>query len=66
MRNRVALGVDGHPRDRVANLPFGMLADRYPLKPVILAGGTVVGRWKQCFGVLLLMSEARLRGTMTR
>ncbi len=27
----------------LANLPFGMLADRYPIKPVILAGGAVVG-----------------------
>ena len=26
----------------LANLPFGMLADRYPIKPIILAGGTVV------------------------
>ncbi len=26
----------------LANLPFGMLADRYPIRPVILAGGTVV------------------------
>ena len=25
-----------------ANLPFGMLADRYPIKPLILAGGMVV------------------------
>lgn len=27
----------------LANLPFGMLGDRYPIKPIILAGGTVVG-----------------------
>lgn len=27
----------------LANLPFGMLADRYPVKPLILAGGTVIG-----------------------
>lgn len=26
----------------LANLPFGMLADRYPIRPIILAGGTVV------------------------
>ena len=26
----------------LANLPFGMLADRYPIKPIILAGGTVI------------------------
>ena len=26
----------------LANLPFGMLADRYRIKPIILAGGTVV------------------------
>lgn len=26
----------------VANLPFGMLSDRRPIKPIILAGGTVV------------------------
>lgn len=27
----------------LANLPFGMAADRYPIRPIILAGGTVVG-----------------------
>ncbi len=26
----------------LANLPFGMLADRFPIKPIILAGGTIV------------------------
>jgi MFS transporter, YNFM family, putative membrane transport protein len=26
----------------VANLPFGMLSDRWPIKPIILAGGAVV------------------------
>jgi MFS transporter, YNFM family, putative membrane transport protein len=26
----------------LANLPFGMLADRSPIKPIVLAGGTVV------------------------
>src|SRR5688572_24565512 len=26
----------------LANLPFGMLVDRYPIKPIILAGGTVI------------------------
>jgi YNFM family putative membrane transporter len=26
----------------VANLPFGMLVDRYPIRPIILAGGSVV------------------------
>jgi MFS transporter, YNFM family, putative membrane transport protein len=26
----------------LANLPFGMIADRYRIKPIILAGGTVV------------------------
>src|SRR5438552_8263672 len=26
----------------LANLPFGMLADRYPIKPVVLTGGAVV------------------------
>ncbi len=26
----------------VANLPFGILADRYPIKPVLLTGGTVI------------------------
>jgi YNFM family putative membrane transporter len=26
----------------LANLPFGMLADRYPIKPIVLAGGLVV------------------------
>jgi YNFM family putative membrane transporter len=26
----------------LANLPFGMLADRYRIKPILLAGGTVV------------------------
>lgn len=26
----------------LANLPFGMLADRYPIRPIILAGGAVV------------------------
>jgi YNFM family putative membrane transporter len=26
----------------LANLPFGMLADRYPVKPIILTGGAVV------------------------
>lgn len=26
----------------LANLPFGTLADRYPIKPIILVGGTVV------------------------
>ena len=26
----------------LANLPFGMLADRWPIKPIILAGGTVI------------------------
>jgi MFS transporter, YNFM family, putative membrane transport protein len=26
----------------LANLPFGMLADRYPVKPVVLTGGAVV------------------------
>ena len=27
---------------RLANLPFGILADRYPIKPILLAGGTVI------------------------
>lgn len=27
----------------LANLPFGMAADRYPIRPILLAGGTVVG-----------------------
>jgi YNFM family putative membrane transporter len=27
----------------VANLPFGILADRYPLHPIVLTGGTIVG-----------------------
>ncbi|HSD60152.1 MAG TPA: MFS transporter [Burkholderiales bacterium] len=27
----------------LANLPFGMAADRYPIRPIILAGGSVVG-----------------------
>jgi len=27
----------------LGNLPFGMLADRYPTRPIILAGGFVVG-----------------------
>jgi YNFM family putative membrane transporter len=26
----------------VANLPFGVLADRYPLQPIVLSGGTIV------------------------
>jgi MFS transporter, YNFM family, putative membrane transport protein len=26
----------------VANLPFGILADRYPIKPILLTGGTVI------------------------
>src|SRR5438552_13698288 len=26
----------------LANLPFGMLADRYPIKPIVLTGGAVV------------------------
>ena len=26
----------------VANLPFGMLADKYPIKPIILIGGTII------------------------
>lgn len=26
----------------LANLPFGMLADRYPIKPIILVGGIVI------------------------
>ena len=26
----------------LANLPFGMLADRYPVKPIVLTGGAVV------------------------
>jgi YNFM family putative membrane transporter len=26
----------------LANLPFGMLADRYPIKPILITGGTVV------------------------
>src|SRR5437870_10208437 len=26
----------------LANLPFGILADRYPIKPILLTGGTVV------------------------
>ena len=26
----------------VANLPFGMLVDRYPIRPLVLAGGSVV------------------------
>ena len=26
----------------LANLPFGILADRYPIKPIIITGGTVV------------------------
>ena len=27
----------------LANLPFGMAADRYPIRPIILTGGAVVG-----------------------
>jgi MFS transporter, YNFM family, putative membrane transport protein len=27
----------------LANLPFGMLADRYPVRPIILTGGAVIG-----------------------
>ncbi|HET9700286.1 MAG TPA: MFS transporter [Burkholderiales bacterium] len=27
----------------LANLPFGMAADRYPIRPILLGGGTVVG-----------------------
>jgi MFS transporter, YNFM family, putative membrane transport protein len=26
----------------LANLPFGILADQYPIKPILLAGGTVI------------------------
>ena len=26
----------------LANLPFGILADRYPIKPILLTGGTVI------------------------
>jgi MFS family permease len=26
----------------LANLPFGILADRYPIKPIVLIGGTVI------------------------
>jgi YNFM family putative membrane transporter len=26
----------------LANLPFGTLADRYPIQPIIIAGGTVI------------------------
>jgi MFS transporter, YNFM family, putative membrane transport protein len=26
----------------LANLPFGMLADRYPIKPIVLVGGSVI------------------------
>src|SRR5712664_4683526 len=26
----------------LANLPFGVLADRFPLRPIVLAGGAVV------------------------
>jgi len=26
----------------VANLPFGMLADRYPIRPIVLAGGGII------------------------
>ena len=25
-----------------AKLPFGMLADRYPIKPIVLIGGSVI------------------------
>lgn len=26
----------------VANLPFGMLVDRYPVRPIVVAGGSIV------------------------
>ena len=31
----------------LANLPFGALVDRYPIKPIILIGGSVIRRASQ-------------------